>query len=279
MDRLPELRITIKSEEQQDVEIHKPDFIDFLVFQSQLISSSLTELENLNSTLNDLKDHRRKIVFTSEIKKLESHINTVHEQFDQTCRLTKTNIEMLKFNPQLSNQKVLTLSLIKNYARKLSDIVQSHHTILDAYVTETKEQERRQIELISDGRLSEGKIQEIVDSGLAQQVMNELVVSDNLDQTVELIENRHNEIVKLEKQVADVAQLFKDLAYLVDIQGDQIDSIEKHIVNAKDSTTKGETQLVKAEKYQTKSRQKLCCCAIVVIVLIILLMGVSYELS
>lgn len=69
-----------------------------------------------------------------------------------------------------------------------------------------------------------------------------------------MIEERHLDIMKLERQVLEIYELFRDLATLVDLQQESLDVIENRIMNAKDYTEKAEVELHEAEDYQKKAR-------------------------
>ena len=47
--------------------------------------------------------------------------------------------------------------------------------------------------------------------------------------TLEDVLRKHEEIVQLERGVEDIAQMFADLAILVEVQGEQLDNIEAHV--------------------------------------------------
>lgn len=73
-------------------------------------------------------------------------------------------------------------------------------------------------------------------------------------QTLADIEARHEEIMKLEKSIREVHDLFVDMATLIEKQGDKIDSIESHITNTRDFVEKAVEQTKEALVYQGKAR-------------------------
>jgi t-SNARE complex subunit (syntaxin) len=70
-----------------------------------------------------------------------------------------------------------------------------------------------------------------------------------------------------------VAQLFQDLAALVQHQSEMLDSIESNVELAGDYMRKGNKNLRGAIEYQKKSRKCLCCVLCIVIVIIIALVA------
>lgn len=112
---------------------------------------------------------------------------------------------------------------------------------------------RREIKIV-DKDLPDSEIDKIIESGKAQEVIRNALVSDNLKSVVAVIEERHLDILKLEHQVLEIYELFRDLATLVDLQQESLDVIENRIMKAKNYTEKAEVELNEAEEYQKKAR-------------------------
>ncbi|TPX47780.1 hypothetical protein SeMB42_g03204 [Synchytrium endobioticum] len=87
------------------------------------------------------------------------------------------------------------------------------------------------------------------------------------------IQERHADIVRIEKSILELQQLFADMAVLVAAQGEQIDQIEIHVGNAVETTEKGVQALHKAVKDQKKSRRKMCIIMVCLIVICIVPIG------
>ena len=116
-----------------------------------------------------------------------------------------------------------------------------------------------------DKDLGDDEIDKIIESGKAQDVIKEALISDNLKNVVQDIEARHLDILKLEHQVLEIYELFRDLATLVDLQQESLDVIENRIVKAKNYTEKAEVELNEAEEYQKKARARRCCLLFIVL--------------
>jgi len=93
-----------------------------------------------------------------------------------------------------------------------------------------------------------------------------------LEYNADDIEHRKKDIQILEQDVREVGEMFKDLNVLVNEQQVNIDVIENNVSNAKSHTAEGHEELVKAEEYQKKARQKMCCllCLVIIILVIII---------
>lgn len=102
------------------------------------------------------------------------------------------------------------------------------------------------------------------------------------DVDLELIHEREEAIRKLEGDIKDVNQIFKELGVLVHEQGEGIDSIEANVESAQIQVEAATEQLTIARQYQNKIRKKKCCLLIAVVVLIAIIalaLGIVYGKS
>jgi hypothetical protein len=72
---------------------------------------------------------------------------------------------------------------------------------------------------------------------------------------LEDIQNKHRDVVKIEKSILELQQLFMDMAVLVAAQGEVVDQIAVHVDNAVNDTDEGVKALQKAVKIQKQSRK------------------------
>jgi len=116
---------------------------------------------------------------------------------------------------------------------------------------------RRQIRCVNQ-KLTDGQVEQIMSSGQVDAVVKASLISDELKLVVQDIDLRHREILKLERQVLELHELFKDLATLTNLQQEHLDSIEGHVQKARVHTEKGEKALQDAAKHQQAARKKKC---------------------
>jgi len=78
--------------------------------------------------------------------------------------------------------------------------------------------------------------------------------------------------------VHEVAEIFQDLALLVNEQGSQIDNIQTNIEAAAVSTTRGVRELTRANRTQQRRRSRMCCLAVIIVIIVFLLLTVLHAL-
>lgn len=78
---------------------------------------------------------------------------------------------------------------------------------------------------------------------------------------------------QLNRSVQEVAEIFQDLALLVNEQGTHIDNIQTNIETAATATERGVRELGITSRYQRRTRKRYCIiCACVLVILIILVL-------
>ncbi len=85
------------------------------------------------------------------------------------------------------------------------------------------------------------------------------------------VQERHQDLMKIEKSLVEMQQLFLDLSLLVNQQGDMIARIDTNVNQAVDYTEKGVQELDGALKQQKKNRKRMCYSSICMLFVLIIL--------
>ena len=173
----------------------------------------------------------------------------------QTMVLTKTMWHNLQHG-------VLT----KNFLDVMMDYKKVQETYQDKYKDRMQRQclvvkpnaTPQEIEKMMDGEKGHMFAKQIINTGQRQEARKAL----------EDIQNRHKDVVRIEKSILELQQLFMDMAVLVSAQGEIIDQIAVHIDNAANDTEQGVQSLVKATELQKKARKKMCMIIICIVVIV-----------
>ena len=81
----------------------------------------------------------------------------------------------------------------------------------------------------------------------------------------------YNDVLKLEENVKALQEMFLDMAYLVEQQGELLGQIEFQVNSAADYVESGAVELGKAVKERKKLRKKMCLLAICILILLIII--------
>ena len=93
---------------------------------------------------------------------------------------------------------------------------------------------------------------------------HELALLDNeITFNEALVEEREREICKIQQEISEINEIFRDLAKLVHDQQGAIDVVESNIETAAMETSKGEEQLTRAARTQESNSPMKCLLATV----------------
>ncbi|KNC77025.1 hypothetical protein SARC_10504, partial [Sphaeroforma arctica JP610] len=90
-------------------------------------------------------------------------------------------------------------------------------------------------------------------------------------QALEDIQDRHKDLIKLEKSIRELHELFVDMAILVEQQGEMVDRIEFNVTQSTDYVEQAVVELKEAQQYQSSARKKQIIFASIVIVIIVII--------
>merc|ERR1712178_32719 len=96
---------------------------------------------------------------------------------------------------------------------------------------------------------------------------------------VQRIREKHQDILRLEQSVADLHQMFVEVAALVDTQGNMLDAIEENVHDTVENTEKVNKELKTAITVQRSTRKWECCLIVVLLLIAALFAPMTFSLS
>lgn len=192
-------------------------------------------------------------------------------------------IKKLK-STNLQSQPAL-LSSITSISFNLSDIFQSQkpkpeekssfealrkqYLELKAILTELESTIQRRSQRVSEGKSI------ISSDGLIQY--EELAYKNELDLENEVMNEKYEEVEKVHKEILALNEIFKDVAVMVNEQGEMLKQVDKNVENAEKNTGKASKELVDAQEYQSKARRKLCIIFCILSIIVCVVIGFTYK--
>ncbi|KAL5112444.1 hypothetical protein TcWFU_007091 [Taenia crassiceps] len=271
-DRLAELRVRYQAANGdagkgvpiESVEI-LDSFLDKVNSASKLVDEILNnvtqvkalQLRILSNPTADPDEHMRNVKNLSlrvgkELKALEESAKTDH-------LLPSSGIDRIKFYQHSA--------LLKKFQAVMEDYNRSQLEYRDKCKSRIKLQLQ-----VAGAEFSDEKVEDMLES------TNPCVFTDAvLEQTTAAkkslleIEARHADIIKLEKSIEEMKEMFTQIALLVDQQGDLIDNIEHNVGMAVDRVEAAKASVGKAVEKQKSARKKKIICYIILGVLVLIL--------
>lgn len=142
-------------------------------------------------------------------------------------------------------------------SRRFVDVMTEYNKIQVSYKEESKKKIGRQMEL-SGKQVTDEELEQMMEEGGAR-LTGHIHIEGNeeqLRQTINDIEARHEMFIKLEQSIKELHEMFMDIAMLVENQGEMVNRIDAHVESAVEYTTRATNDTKKALEYQSKARRK-----------------------
>jgi syntaxin 1A len=291
-DRLPALRAAQNAEDSdpdaayvalnmEDNSRFMSDFfahVDSLRTNIDKISDLVDEVKRLHSTIlaAPQPDDRTK----EELEEKMADIKKLANDVRQRLKKMEDDQEQSKSKSQAHSR--MGKSQLYVLTQKFRDSMGDYNQVQLAYRQKCKERIQRQLE-ITGRSVTEGEVEEMLESGnpavFTQGIM---VETAQAKQSLADIEARHGDIIKLEKSIKELHDMFIDMAALVQTQGEMIDRIEFNVVQSENFVKAASTDTKKAVKFQSAARRKLIlivgiCGVIIAIVVIVVIIVVTRQ--
>jgi len=158
---------------------------------------------------------------------------------------------------------------------KFLGVMQEYQEIQSKYKNKFRERVSTQFKMVKPDATEE-EITEAIDSGDTQIFAKAILDTERKTQAknaLAYIQNKSNDIKRLEESIQELHNLFLDMAIMVEAQGELIDQIEYNVNQAVDNTRVATENLRSANKLQKKSRKKMCIIIVILIVVLLLISG------
>ncbi|XP_064807190.1 syntaxin-4-like [Oncorhynchus masou masou] len=265
---------TVKEEKENDAFFKKVLEIRGVM---EMLKKVVSELENKQKTVLGValpEDGMKRELQTlrEEIKtmamQIQKKLNTIEpKKGDDDGKYVPINLRM-----QRAQHGVLS--------REFVELMDHCNTIQASYRDRNVERIQRQLR-ITGTNVTDEELDGMLESGQTDVfTQNILIDAKATKQALNEIESRHDEILKLERSINDLHDMFRYLAMEVEAQGEMVNRIEANIINSTSYVEKAVVNTAKAATYQNKARKKkiwiALCCAILLLILAISL-AISFS--
>ncbi|OIT37969.1 PREDICTED: syntaxin-related protein KNOLLE [Nicotiana attenuata] len=286
--------VDLKKAAMKDVEAG-PDLEMGMTQMDQNLTAFLEEAEKVKLEMNSIKDILRRLQDTNEeskslhkpeaLKSMRNRINADILAVLKKARAIRSQLEEMDrsnaINRRLSGCKEgtpvdRTRSAVTNGLRKkLKELMMDFQGLRQRMMTEYKETVGRRYFTVTGEHPDEEVIEKIISSGNGQggeeflsRAIQEHGRGKVLETVVE-IQDRYDAAKEIEKSLLELHQIFLDMAVMVEAQGEKMDDIEHHVMNAAQYVNDGTKNLKTAKDYQKSSRKWMCVAIIILLILIL----------
>ncbi|XP_037566298.1 syntaxin-like isoform X2 [Dermacentor silvarum] len=238
------------------------------------IEKIVIEMKRKHSAIlsSPLQDEKMK----QDLEELMADVKRIANKVRMKLKMMQQNIDQ---EDQLIGNRSAELRIRKTQhstlSRKFVEVMTEYNKIQNDYRERCKDRIRRQLE-ITGKMTTDEEIEEMLESGNPAIFTQGIVMeTQKARQTLAEIEARHHDIIKLEKSIRELHDMFMDMAMLVESQGEMVDRIEHHVKSAAAYVDTATQETRRAVRYQSKARKKrvliLICTAISAVLLVIII--------
>jgi len=239
---------------------------------SNLLTDFANGVNNLERLVNQLGTKRDSKQLRQTIE--DARIVELNEYRQQLEHLTNDISHLVANNPHTKIDDKFS----EEKLRKEFDSINNNFNILKRQYNERKNSviindvisNKQALDEVNNGSSSKADETTPLIQQQQQQQNQYSIPQQELDLHSVLAEERANEIKKIHGGVEEINSIYKQLGYLVQQQGSQVDTVENNMSNLANHTQNATQELVKADNYQRK-RKKWSCIILFILVIIVLI--------
>ncbi|CAL0310013.1 unnamed protein product [Lupinus luteus] len=248
----------------------------------EAIKEELTELENLRQRLKTSNENSKTLHNATAVKNLRSQMDAdvglalkkakvVKLKLEALDRSNAANRSVLGCGPGSSSDRTRS-SVVNGLKKKLKESMDSFNELRQQISSEYRETVQRRYFTVTGDNPDEKTLDRLISSGESETFLQKAIQEQGkgrIIDTINEIQERHDAVKEIEKNLNELHQVFLDMSVLVQSQGEQLDDIESHVARANSFVKTATHELHVARKHQRNTR-KWTCYAIILILVIIL---------
>lgn len=277
----------------------------------------LGNVDNVDNSLDEFYNDREKI--GELIKNLENNINLIEEKCTESLAtfmpdlsnrlmseldtlIKNTNQLSKDINTSLKNMLIThnhksdaSMRIIKTthmtFSKKFYDLMIKYQNLKTNNTKKYRDKVKYQVEIAIGEVPSDDMIDNIIESGNTNQIFANKILSEKKNQDAQnaliFVKDQHKDILKLEKSIEQINQLFIDVGLLIESQGEMLDLIEHNVIKSAEHVENAGQQIHVTNELAKRSRKKLfiiialigCICCAIIITLIVVFLAFCFGSS
>lgn len=238
------------------------------------VEDNLSQLRNLHRAALGDTDTSSNSRVNRELDGLSSDTMTLY-------RSLVDRVRQLKSKPE--SRQPMNLRQVERIDKRLKDAIRQYQEVESEFRRETQGQIARQYKIVKPNA-SDDEVSRAVDGAEGGQVFTQALMQSNRQgqatAALNNVRDRHAQILKIERQMTELAQLFQDMNTLVVQQEVAVAQIEQKAEEVVDNLDKGNEEINTAVKtaYATR-RKKWWCVGITILIIVIIVVAILVWLA
>ncbi|XP_044504008.1 syntaxin-124-like [Mangifera indica] len=249
------------------------------------VKDDMKIIEKLYKRLQESNEESKNAHNAKTIKEVRSRMDSDVEQVLKRVKVIKAKLQALENSnaeqrklpgcgPGSSADRTRT-SVVAGLGKKLKDSMDDFQKFRAKMTAEYKETVERRYFTITGEKADEEMIENLISSGESENFLQKAIQEQGRGQimdTISEIQERHDAVKEIEKNLIELHQVFLDMFALVEAQGHQLNDIESHVAHANSFVRRGTEQLEVAKEIRQNNRKWTCIAIMLVAVLIVVLL-------
>ncbi|KAJ8434766.1 hypothetical protein Cgig2_008619 [Carnegiea gigantea] len=249
------------------------------------VKEEMKFVEKVYKKLQEANEECKVATNAKAVKDLRARMDADVEQVLRRAKVIKGKLEALERSsvahrnlpgcgPGSSADRTRT-SVVSGLGKKLKDMIDAFQSLRATMSSEYKETVERRYFTVTGEKADEETIEKLISSGESESFLQKAIQAQGRGQimdTVKEIQERHDAIKEIERNLLELHQIFLDMAALVEAQGQQLNDIASNVKRASSFVSQGANELVVAKEHQKSSRKWTCIAIILAIVLVLVIL-------
>ncbi|KAG6814302.1 hypothetical protein H0H92_013427 [Tricholoma furcatifolium] len=244
------------------------------------IQDSLRTFNDNVARIGDLHSRSLNNMDDSAAQRNASQLDALVEETSTLSNSLKNRIKDLERqggagrDGQIRKQQASFTALVKS---KFVEAIQHYQSVEQQYRTKYKQRMERQFKIVKPDASPE-EIKAVVDDEQGGQIFSQALLNSNRygasKAAYREVQERHEDIKRIEKTLGELAQLFNDMSVLVEQQDETINAIETQAHAVVQDTEAGLGYTEKAVVSARAARRKRWICFFIIVIVVLIIVGV-----
>jgi len=248
------------------------------------ISSIQDELKTFNDNVSRISDlHSRSLNNTDDAssERIQQQLEELVADTSALSNVLKRRIKQLERQGGSGRDGQIRKQQTGLVKQKFMEAIQNYQTAEQQYRSKYKQRLERQFKIVKPDASPE-EVKAVIDDDQGGQIFSQALLSTSrygeAKSAYREVQERHEDIKRIERTITELAQLFNDMSILVEQQDEQINTIEATAANVEKDVETGLGYTTTAvESARSARKKRWICFAIFVVLLIIIAIIVAVE--
>ncbi|PCH38127.1 t-SNARE [Wolfiporia cocos MD-104 SS10] len=238
------------------------------------ISSIQDDLRTFNDSVSRISDlHSRSLDNTDDAaaQRVAQQLDELISDTSALSNVLKRRIKALEKQPGSGRDGQIRKQQTGLVKQKFVEAIQNYQSVEQQYRTKYKQRLERQFKIVKPDATPE-EVKAVVNDDQGGQIFSQALMNSNrygeARSAYREVQERHEDIKRIERTLTELAQLFNDMSMLVEQQDEQINVIETTAAVVEKDTEAGLGYTEKAVESARAARKKRWICFVLFLIII-----------